>query len=222
MPRSNGGTFDHMVHSANTWLADVAEAFGTDDRKFAYRVLRAWLHAVRDRLTVDGAAHLAAQLPELVRGVYYEGWQPSRAPVKYGSDEFVDRFATEANIPADDVRRTAARVSLVMQAKLAPGQLDHALAQLPGWLRDIVAGVGAGEQPSGGHAEAAGEAAGDAAGEAADEVRIGRVEEQVSALADALRTLVHGLQDRPDVEPDEQRVAKAARQAHEMLLAARL
>lgn len=212
MPRSKTDTFDHMIHNANTWLSDVAEAFGTKDRRFAYRVLRAWLHTIRDRLTVDGAAHFASQLPELVRGVYYDGWHPSRVPVKYGPDEFVDRFATEANIPADDVRRTAARVSTVMQAKFSPGQLDHALAQLPEWLRDIVAGseVEGEEQPTAGRDGATAEA------------RIRRLEGQVSALADALRTLAHGLEERPDTEPDERRAARAARQAHELLLAAEM
>lgn len=208
MPRSKTDTFDHMVHNANTWLADVAEAFGTDDRRFAYRVLRAWLHTVRDRLTVEGAAHFASQLPELVRGVFYDGWHPSRVPVKYGPDEFADRFAAEANIPAGDVRWTAARVSRVMQARFSPGQLDHVLAQLPEWLRGIVAGDEVAEQPGGGRRDPE-----------TVEARVGRLEAQVSALAEAMRTLAHGLEDRPDIEPDEHRAAKAARQAHELLLA---
>ena len=71
---------DRSVEKTNVWLKELAEELGTDDRKFAYRVLRAYLHAVRDRLMVDEAAQLAAQLPELVRGIYYEGWVPSRTP----------------------------------------------------------------------------------------------------------------------------------------------
>lgn len=141
MSGSRTDPFDHMVHTAHTWLAGIADAFGTDDRRFAYRVLRAWLHTLRDRLTVEGGAHFAAQLPELVRGVYYDGWSPSRVPVKYGPEEFVDRFVTEANIPAEDVPWTVARISLIMQAHFSPGQLEHALAQLPEWLHDIYAGV---------------------------------------------------------------------------------
>ena len=38
------------------------------------------LHTLRDRLTVDVAAKLAAQLPTLIRGIYYEDWDPSRTP----------------------------------------------------------------------------------------------------------------------------------------------
>lgn len=210
MSHSRADPFDHMVHTAHAWLADIAEAFGTTDRRFAYRVLRAWLHTLRDRLTVDGAVQFAAQLPELVRGVYYEGWNPSRVPLKYGREEFVERFATEANIPTDDVRRVVARVTVIMQGHLSPGQLDHAFAPLPGWLRDIAVGV---DDPV--QAEAS-----PTAGVAED--RIARLEEQVSVLGEALRTLAHGLEERPDIEPNEHRVAKAARQAHELLLAAKV
>jgi uncharacterized protein (DUF2267 family) len=58
----------------------VAKEFDTDDREFAYGVLRAWLHTLRDRLTVEAAAHSAAQLPDLIRGVFYAGWDPAPSP----------------------------------------------------------------------------------------------------------------------------------------------
>jgi uncharacterized protein (DUF2267 family) len=73
-------SLDRSIHKTNAWLADVADSFGTEDRRFAYRVTRAWLHTLRDRLGVDASAHLAAQLPELLRGVFYDGWDPSRVP----------------------------------------------------------------------------------------------------------------------------------------------
>jgi uncharacterized protein (DUF2267 family) len=49
------------------------EATGLDRRR-AYRALAAVLHALRDRLTVDEVAQLGAQLPILVRGLYYDQW----------------------------------------------------------------------------------------------------------------------------------------------------
>ena len=75
---------DQSIAKTNAWLAEVAAEFGTEDRQFAYRVTRAWLHALRDRLPVPVAANFAAQLPEVLRGVYYGGWSPSRVPVKFG------------------------------------------------------------------------------------------------------------------------------------------
>jgi uncharacterized protein (DUF2267 family) len=68
---------ERSVEKAHVWLDEVAGQLGTDDHRQAYRVLRAYLHALRDRPTVDEAAQLAAQLPALIRGIYYEGWTPS-------------------------------------------------------------------------------------------------------------------------------------------------
>src|SRR5919109_1281339 len=78
--------FDTTVQTTNQWLNEISEVIGPD-RQRAYDVLRAVLHSLRDRLTVDQAVHLGAQLPMLVRGIYYEGWKPSRNPQKYRSQE---------------------------------------------------------------------------------------------------------------------------------------
>lgn len=65
------------------------------DEEQAYSALRAVLHAVRDRLTVDEATDLAAQLPMVVRGFYYEGWKPALAPNKERTvEEFLDHVGS--------------------------------------------------------------------------------------------------------------------------------
>jgi uncharacterized protein (DUF2267 family) len=138
MPTTKVSVFDHAVHTANTWVNGVAREFDTDDRHFVYRVLRAWLHTLRDRLTVETAAHFAAQLPELLRGIYYEGWNPSAVPEKFDADEYVSRFAREAVISPADVRRAAAAVTAVVQHHLSRGQVDKALDQLPEEIRALL------------------------------------------------------------------------------------
>ncbi|MGV0596730.1 DUF2267 domain-containing protein [Mycolicibacterium porcinum] len=54
------------MYAAHIWVNEVVRQFDTDDREFAYGVLRAWLHTLRDRLTVAAAAHFAAQLPSAI------------------------------------------------------------------------------------------------------------------------------------------------------------
>ncbi len=55
---------------------------GTDDREQTHAVLKATPHAVRDRLGPENGAHFGAQLPILLRGVYYEGWRIAGTPSK--------------------------------------------------------------------------------------------------------------------------------------------
>lgn len=56
------------------------------------------LHCLRDRLSVDQAAHLSAQLPLLVRGIYYESYHPAGKPEKVRSRaeflEHVNRYTS--------------------------------------------------------------------------------------------------------------------------------
>lgn len=82
-------SFEATFHKTNVMIRAVEERFGWEDRAKAYAVLRAVLHTLRDRLTVDNVAHLAAQLPMLVRGFYYEGWVPAHAPQKMNAAEFI-------------------------------------------------------------------------------------------------------------------------------------
>lgn len=204
---ANSNTFDHALHTAHKWLADVAAAFGTGDRRFAYRVLRAWLHTLRDRLTVDSTAKFSAQLPELLRGMYYDGWEPHKVPIKYGPDEYVRRFAYEARIPEEEVRPAAATVASALASHLSPGQLDEVLAQLPEPVRAVIAGPAPVTPPSAPVRQAS----------LAD--RVADLEEQVGTVADALRTLAGGLEESPLSGVGDTR-ARAARLASEILMTA--
>lgn len=72
---------EQAVMSANHWLKEIQLHPQVEDGGHAYCILRTVLHGLRDRMTVDEAADFSAQLPVLWRGVFFEGWQPSRVPV---------------------------------------------------------------------------------------------------------------------------------------------
>ncbi len=203
--------FTRADRTAQKWLDAVAEQLDTADRHLAYRVLRAWLQTVRDRLTVEAAVHFAAQLPMMLRGLFFEGWNPSRVPVKYDAEQFLIAVAKEAKVSPTEARRAAAEVTVALAGCCPPGQLDHLLAQLPGSLRELLdpadadAAMVPGESP-----------AGDRWLEVGD--RIDRVEWEVGTVVEALRALVHGFEERPSEQARPERLPAAARRAHEILL----
>jgi uncharacterized protein (DUF2267 family) len=137
---SDPSIIERSVEKAHIWLNDMAGEMGTEDHNEAYRVLRAYLHALRDRLPVDEAAQLAAQLPELIRGIYYEGWDPSATPVKYrGFDEFLARISGEAVLDGETQASFAADAAAsVLRRHVSAGEIDDIRAILPEDLRPIL------------------------------------------------------------------------------------
>jgi uncharacterized protein (DUF2267 family) len=85
--------FDRTMHTTNVWLNEIAEDLGPD-RNHAWHVLGGVLRCLRDQLPAELAAHLAAQLPLLVRGTFYDAWNPSAADRRAKSDtEFLAKLA---------------------------------------------------------------------------------------------------------------------------------
>lgn len=138
MSRTGVDSLDRSIERTNQWLGDVASSFETEDRKLAYRVTRSWLHTLRDRLPVTVAAHLAAQLPELLRGVFYEGWNPSKVPTKYDRDEYIARFARNAQIHNTEVQKASQLVTSAMRRHLSDGVVNEAFGVLPADIRELI------------------------------------------------------------------------------------
>lgn len=82
MSRTGLDVFDTTLQKTNEWLNDISDELGWGDRGLAYHGLRATLQTLRDRVVVDEVAKFGAQLPLLVRGIYYDGWDPSTNPLK--------------------------------------------------------------------------------------------------------------------------------------------
>lgn len=143
MTRTNHPSIiDRSVEAAHIWYHDVAEEMGTADLHDAGRALRAVLHALRDRLTVEETAQLAAQLPTLIRGIYYEGWKPGAAGrLAYDVDTFLAHVAAEGRMAGEtEASHAVGAVARVLHAHVSAGEMEDVLAILPATLRPLFQG----------------------------------------------------------------------------------
>ena len=130
--------FDKTLQTTNRWLGDIEETIGPH-RQLAWHTLGAVLRTLRDRLPIEVAAHLGAQLPILVRGIFYDQWLPTREPQKWRSrEEFLERVAEkmEGTRPVNVSEATRA-VFATMSHYVTPELLDKVRDALPQDVREL-------------------------------------------------------------------------------------
>jgi len=135
--------FEETIQKANLLLKHIEEEFGWEKhRQLSYALLRTVLHSLRDRLTVQEASDMAAQLPILVKGVFYDGWNPSQVPKRIDKEEFLEQIRTGFPYSTD---RSASELTLgvlkVLRTYISQGELEDVLAVLPKKLSTMLAQV---------------------------------------------------------------------------------
>jgi uncharacterized protein (DUF2267 family) len=132
--------FDGTLQKTNVWLNDIMYELDWQEHPYkAYLALRTVLHALRDRLTIEEAVQPGAQLPMLVRGLYYEGWTLKGKPRKERHKEdflahikkaFQEDFSSRPESIARAVLKTLARHTSVGEIEDVKHSLPKALNEL--------------------------------------------------------------------------------------------
>ena len=133
------GPIEHTIQTTNTWLDELKKELGLADRHDAYRVLRAVLHALRDRLTVAETVDLGAQLPMLIRGLYYEGWTPNDKPLRERTrEDFLEHVEAELRVnPEVYIEGAAWGVFKVLETRVSTGEIGDIKSILPAGIRSL-------------------------------------------------------------------------------------
>ena len=136
--RTRVRALDRAVAHVHPWLLHAQRVLGCEDREHAFSALRRTLHALRDRLPVTEAAHLGAQLPVLLRGVFYEGWRPAAAQRRDRSrEEFladIVRGLPGLPHPPEAMARAAFQA---IEAMVSPGEVEDVKQALPRHVRAL-------------------------------------------------------------------------------------
>lgn len=125
--------FEKFCNEAQSWVHEIAENMRAPERTdWAVHALRAVLHTLRDRTMLHEVFHLSAQLPTLVRGIYFEGYEPNDKPLKMNADEFMNtvkkRMGSGVEVPAGEAIRA---VMAVLYEKVSRGELDDIHGSMP-------------------------------------------------------------------------------------------
>ena len=138
---------DTSIHKTNVWIKELMWELEWPSRARAWSGLRAVLHALRDRLTFEEAFDLAAELPMVVRGMYTEGWDRRRRPMKLRSKEEFLTMVAENLVRAPDVEpEPVTRAVFGLLARhLDRGEIGQVRAMLPDPVRRLWPNL---EQPS--------------------------------------------------------------------------
>jgi uncharacterized protein (DUF2267 family) len=139
MSATGMAVFDDTVQKTNLWLKEIREELSLDTAEEAYRALRAVLHTLRDRLIVEEAADLGAQLPMLLRGVYFEGWRPAGKPTRERhAAPFLEHVRSLYVGPGPiDPDRLTRGVFAVLARHMPAGQIHDVRQGLPEEIREL-------------------------------------------------------------------------------------
>lgn len=138
MSASGLDVFDRTLETTHIWLNEICKDLGPD-KQVAWKVLSTVLHKLRDRLTVNLAAHLGAQLPLMIRGVYYDQFEPGHMPSEHRSredfiDEVADGLSDTRPVDAEEAVRSVLRL---LSRHISEGQINKVRDALPKTLRRL-------------------------------------------------------------------------------------
>ncbi|MBV7265472.1 DUF2267 domain-containing protein [Erythrobacter ani] len=128
--------FDKSLQSTAIWLEEIQSEIGPD-RAFAWRVLSVVLQNLRDNLPLELSAHLGAQLPMIVRGTFYDRFDPTGLPKQsHRTDEFLASISDGLHGSRGvDPREAVHAVFGVLNRHLSRGQIDKVIRSLPREIR---------------------------------------------------------------------------------------
>lgn len=134
------------VEKTNSIINELATALEyPDNTDVALHCLRAVLHALRSKLSVDDSLKLVAQLPMILKGIYVDGWTLAAPPIKirhllefidevrfYGSDVWERHFPDET-ASLDAIVTTFQ----ILQNHISEGEVIHIASILPTQIRQV-------------------------------------------------------------------------------------
>jgi len=139
--------FDEWVHKGREFLHEFEKEAGLevhkDDHK-AYRIIKAILHTLRERLTPEESRDFISSLPMVLKALYCDGWDFTKAPDKTirHKKDFLTRIMSDNSLKEDDIKSLEEaekyfRAFIKIISKYEGGELVDIASQLPQDIREM-------------------------------------------------------------------------------------
>lgn len=136
--------FEKYAMKGNEFLHLLETKLGSPDRAHASRVLRSTLHVLRNHMTMEENLQLLSQLPMAIKSVYVEGWKKGpHKKLKSIEDFLIEIIEEEGNTAwrdfsnREEILDAVRGVVNTLREYVSPGEMEQALATLPGKVRAI-------------------------------------------------------------------------------------
>ncbi len=138
--------YDLYIEKTRKIIQEVAQELGIpEEHQQAERILRAVLHALRSRLTIQESFQMMAQLPMLLKALYVDGWKYSEKPkrIKHIGDFIREVVHEDAPMGHHDIATSkdgenAIRAVLkVLRNHVSEGEVEDMIAVMPNDLKPL-------------------------------------------------------------------------------------
>jgi len=131
--------FDKTIQKSQLWIEEIEKNIENGSENRAYLALRTVLHSLRNRLQINEAIHLGAELPMLIRGLYFEGWDPREKPSRDKDQrDFFKYFRSYFSEESDEeITKMIKAVFKVLDDKISQGEIKDVRENLPSHIRKI-------------------------------------------------------------------------------------
>ncbi len=141
MSRTGITSFTQAAQQAQQWVNELCADLNWNE-EHAYSLLRAVLRTLRDWLSPEEVADFSAQLPLLVRGIFFEGWNPSLSPAsKRGKHDFIlsvmQRFGQETKHTDAEIDKAITAVFDLLDRHISHGEIVQVRNSMKKSLRQL-------------------------------------------------------------------------------------
>ncbi len=139
--KNHVSVFDRTVQKSESWIGEMHAQLKWMDADGVYHLLRATLQTLRDQLNTNEAAQFASQLPLLLRGTFYECWDPKQTTKGVSKQEFLDSVLQKLGPigpPKYDLESSVGVALQVIFNHVSPGEIKDVIGSLKPSLKDFV------------------------------------------------------------------------------------